>query len=84
APATAATAPPAAEPAPAQAAKQAPTQQRPAQQRPASGRPAPSFGSGDGVQRYGESVVREILGATFIEEQPHNPSPRATMRDGQG
>ena len=20
----------------------------------------------------------------FIEEQPHNPSPRATMRDGQG
>jgi DNA polymerase-3 subunit gamma/tau len=23
--------------------------------------------------RYGESVVREILGANFIEEQPHNP-----------
>jgi DNA polymerase-3 subunit gamma/tau len=23
--------------------------------------------------RYGESVVREILGASFIEEQPHNP-----------
>ena len=23
--------------------------------------------------RYGESVVREILGASFIEEQPHIP-----------
>lgn len=27
-------------------------------------------------QRYGESVVREILGATFLEEQPHDPAPR--------
>jgi len=26
-----------------------------------------------GVSRYGESVVRELLGATFIEEQPHTP-----------
>ncbi|KQQ92628.1 DNA polymerase III subunit gamma/tau [Leifsonia sp. Leaf325] len=24
-------------------------------------------------QRYGESVVREVLGATFLEEQPHTP-----------
>jgi DNA polymerase III subunit gamma/tau len=24
-------------------------------------------------QRYGESVVREILGASFIEEQPYEP-----------
>jgi len=22
----------------------------------------------DGIQRYGESVVREVLGATFLEE----------------
>nr|WP_104193617.1 DNA polymerase III subunit gamma and tau [Cryobacterium sp. M25] len=27
-------------------------------------------------QRYGESVVREILGATFLEEQPHDPASR--------
>lgn len=27
----------------------------------------------DGRQRYGEAVVREILGAQFIEEQPHEP-----------
>jgi DNA polymerase-3 subunit gamma/tau len=26
--------------------------------------------------RYGESVVREILGASFIEEQPHTPATR--------
>jgi len=30
----------------------------------------------DGKQRYGESVVREILGASFIEEQPHDPASR--------
>jgi DNA polymerase-3 subunit gamma/tau len=38
--------------------------------------PAPALvprgGSGsapaDGIQRYGESVVREVLGATFLEE----------------
>lgn len=34
---------------------------------------APAFGE---KQRYGESVVREILGATFLEEQPHNSAPR--------
>jgi DNA polymerase-3 subunit gamma/tau len=28
-------------------------------------------------QRYGESVVREILGATFLEEQPHISAPRS-------
>jgi DNA polymerase-3 subunit gamma/tau len=27
-------------------------------------------------QRYGESVVREILGATFLEEQAHEPASR--------
>jgi DNA polymerase-3 subunit gamma/tau len=26
--------------------------------------------------RYGESVVRELLGASFIEEQPHTPPTR--------
>ncbi|MFT2817052.1 DNA polymerase III subunit gamma and tau [Leifsonia sp. A12D58] len=34
---------------------------------------APAFGE---KQRYGESVVREILGATFLEEQPYNPAQR--------
>jgi DNA polymerase-3 subunit gamma/tau len=28
-------------------------------------------------QRYGESVVREILGATFLEEQPHISAQRS-------
>jgi DNA polymerase-3 subunit gamma/tau len=30
----------------------------------------------DGVQRYGEAVVRQILGATFIGEEPHETSTR--------
>lgn len=30
-------------------------------------RPQPNAG-GDGIQRYGEAVVREVLGATFLEE----------------
>jgi DNA polymerase-3 subunit gamma/tau len=34
------------------------------------GRPTPKFQE---PQRYGESVVREILGASFIEEQPVQP-----------
>ncbi|TFD66471.1 DNA polymerase III subunit gamma and tau [Cryobacterium ruanii] len=33
----------------------------------------PSFAE---KQRYGEAVVREILGATFIEEQPYTAAPR--------
>ncbi len=34
---------------------------------------AASAGVGNGRSRYGEAVVREILGANFIEEQPHSP-----------
>jgi DNA polymerase-3 subunit gamma/tau len=33
---------------------------------------APNGGGGSRA-RYGEAVVREILGASFIEEQPHSP-----------
>jgi DNA polymerase-3 subunit gamma/tau len=33
----------------------------------AANAPAPT-GTGTGFQRYGESVVREVLGATFLEE----------------
>lgn len=39
-----------------------------------SGARPPAF---EEKQRYGESVVREILGATFLEEQPHVPAPRS-------
>lgn len=39
---------------------------------PAAGSRTPTFQQ---PQRYGEAVVREILGATFIEEQPAPPTP---------
>ena len=41
-------------------------------------RPAP-IATADGKQRYGESVVREILGASFIEEQ--TVAPRVAPRE---
>ncbi|RFA16423.1 DNA polymerase III subunit gamma/tau [Subtercola boreus] len=44
----------------------------------ASDRPVPQFGE---KQRYGEAVVREILGASFIEERPVVPR-RAPEREG--
>jgi DNA polymerase-3 subunit gamma/tau len=44
----------------------------PAAARPVNRQPAhPAANS-----RYGESVVRELLGASFIEEQPHTPPTR--------
>ncbi|WP_370626850.1 DNA polymerase III subunit gamma and tau [Cryobacterium sp. PAMC25264] len=51
----------------------APAASAPASQRGAPARRAPAFAE---KQRYGEAVVREILGATFIEEQPHDPISR--------
>jgi DNA polymerase-3 subunit gamma/tau len=30
----------------------------------------------DGVQRYGEAVVRQMLGATFVREEPYEPPTR--------
>ncbi|HEY9424117.1 MAG TPA: DNA polymerase III subunit gamma and tau, partial [Microterricola sp.] len=30
----------------------------------------------DGVQRYGEAVVRQVLGATFVREEPHQQPTR--------
>jgi DNA polymerase-3 subunit gamma/tau len=65
--------PPAAAPAPARepAARSTATQSS-AAKRPARAS-APSFAE---KQRYGESVVREILGATFLEEQAHEPAVR--------
>jgi DNA polymerase-3 subunit gamma/tau len=37
-------------------------------------RPAPQPHTADGKARYGEAVVREILGASFIEEQSLQPA----------
>ena len=30
----------------------------------------------DGIQRYGEAVVRQVLGATFVREEPFEPPTR--------
>jgi DNA polymerase-3 subunit gamma/tau len=30
----------------------------------------------DGVQRYGEAVVRQVLGANFVREEPYEPPTR--------
>ncbi|QHC73081.1 DNA polymerase III subunit gamma and tau [Rathayibacter sp. VKM Ac-2805] len=69
---------PAAAPEPAAPPRPAPVAERPA---PAA-RPVTRTtrsATADGRQRYGEAVVREILGAQFIEEQPHTPrGPRVT------
>ncbi|MFE6963989.1 DNA polymerase III subunit gamma and tau [Agromyces sp. NPDC057679] len=47
--------------------RRAPAQGRPAPARRAPSRPVASTTDG-GIQRYGEAVVREVLGATFLEE----------------
>ncbi|WP_298041173.1 DNA polymerase III subunit gamma and tau [uncultured Microbacterium sp.] len=59
-------APPA--PAPAQPQRQQPPQQRAMQPR---GDRSPG-----GVQRYGEAVIRQVLGATFVREEPYEPPTR--------
>ncbi|WP_091028785.1 DNA polymerase III subunit gamma and tau [Microbacterium oxydans] len=65
---------------PQQAAPQqpAPLQAASPQQRAAAAPPvvierAPSVG---GVQRYGEAVIRQVLGATFLREEPYEPPTR--------
>lgn len=68
--------------APVRTMPQAPAAQAPATQAPAartqSAPPvvterAPSVG---GVQRYGEAVIRQVLGATFLREEPYEPPTR--------
>jgi DNA polymerase-3 subunit gamma/tau len=54
------------------AAQSAPAQAPRSASSPAAGTRTPTFQQ---PQRYGEAVVREILGATFIEEQPAPPTP---------
>ncbi len=43
-----------------------------------AGRPVPSarLRSTAGVQRYGEAVVRQVLGATFVREEPYQAPTR--------
>ena len=60
----AASAPAPAAPAPAAVAPAGPT----VVERQPTGRP--------GVQRYGEAVVRQVLGATFVREEPFEPPTR--------
>jgi DNA polymerase-3 subunit gamma/tau len=62
---------------PTQAPTPAPMSAR-ARPEPPPSRPAPVATTDSGRQRYGEAVVREILGANFIEEQP--VAPRTTQR----
>lgn len=50
----------------APARREAPARQAPPRRQPASP---------GGIQRYGESVVREVLGATFLEEVEAPPAP---------
>ncbi|MGX5696671.1 DNA polymerase III subunit gamma and tau [Agromyces soli] len=63
---------------PARAAETAPasgSSSRPASARSAEPRRPAAPGGIDGIQRYGESVVREVLGATFLEEVEAPPAP---------
>ncbi|MFJ2504860.1 DNA polymerase III subunit gamma and tau [Microbacterium sp. NPDC087592] len=51
----------------------APQAQRAAAAPPVVIERAPSVG---GVQRYGEAVIRQVLGATFLREEPYEPPTR--------
>ncbi|MGW9157885.1 DNA polymerase III subunit gamma and tau [Microbacterium sp. NPDC055665] len=63
--------------APQRTALQAPQSPAPQMQRAAAPpvviERAPSVG---GVQRYGEAVIRQVLGATFLREEPYEPPTR--------
>ncbi|MFB8187792.1 DNA polymerase III subunit gamma and tau [Microbacterium sp. NPDC055988] len=63
--------------APQRTAPQAPQPPAPQMQRAAAPpvviERAPSVG---GVQRYGEAVIRQVLGATFLREEPYEPPTR--------
>lgn len=59
--------------APAASAPAAPRAQRAASVSPVVTERAPSVG---GVQRYGEAVIRQVLGATFVREEPYEPPTR--------
>ncbi|WP_175985347.1 DNA polymerase III subunit gamma and tau [Microbacterium tenebrionis] len=54
----------------------APAAQAPSPQAPARQAPAITERSPGGVQRYGEAVIRQVLGATFVREEPYEPPMR--------
>lgn len=64
---------------PAVARQPSPARSAPQAQRTAVATPpavverSPSVG---GVQRYGEAVIRQVLGATFLREEPYEPPTR--------
>lgn len=43
---------------------------------PSAPAPAASAGRGNRIERVGESVVRQVLGATFVREEPHAQATR--------
>jgi DNA polymerase-3 subunit gamma/tau len=63
---------------PSASARSAPEQAAPAR-RVASAAAAPVMterAPTGGVQRYGEAVIRQVLGATFVREEPYEPPTR--------
>ncbi|WP_337005703.1 MULTISPECIES: DNA polymerase III subunit gamma and tau [unclassified Microbacterium] len=58
---------------PAPSAAPTPQAQRAAAAAPVVVERSPSVG---GVQRYGEAVIRQVLGATFVREEPYEPPTR--------
>ncbi|MEW1975712.1 DNA polymerase III subunit gamma and tau [Microbacterium profundi] len=59
-------------PAQASAAQPAP----PAAVAPQRSAPVSTERAAGGVQRYGEAVIRQVLGATFVREEPYEPPTR--------
>ena len=57
------------------AAHQAPAANRPVAAPTQSAAPAPNARR-NSIERVGESVVRQVLGATFVREEPHTPATR--------
>ncbi|MEJ1922980.1 DNA polymerase III subunit gamma and tau [Microbacterium sp. KHB019] len=53
-----------------------PQAQTPVSQAPARMAPAVTERAPGGVQRYGEAVIRQVLGATFVREEPYEPPTR--------
>ncbi|WP_298865689.1 DNA polymerase III subunit gamma and tau [uncultured Microbacterium sp.] len=62
------------------APRQAPAAHASARQAPARQAPAPFVSShraaSDGVERRGEAVIRQVLGAKFLREEPYEPPTR--------
>ncbi|MGB3733188.1 DNA polymerase III subunit gamma and tau [Microbacterium sp.] len=65
---------------PRQAPTAAPVRQAPVRQAPARQAPAPTVSAhraaSDGVERRGEAVIRQVLGAKFLREEPYEPPTR--------